>query len=359
MKEDWAERLKNKMEGHQMPPPIGLWEGISEQMGQQQETVRRRTIIPVLWRRGIAAAIAILLGGSVWFFSDPRNTPITTKEVTSTTKTVSNKPKSMPLLTQSSPKEVVKRRKGKANDTKNVETNEVPSLAEVEVEKDTLEQPRQVLDTETASKPHSFSGNELPLMAEEITDMHRSRWALSVDASGGVLGNETALLARHTYISGYTTAYSMYDKVKHYLPVRVGIGLQYKINERVALLTGIRYTYLHSRFSMSFNEQSSFDQHLHYLGIPLGIRFQFWGNRLFQCYASANVTLDKCLNERPWQFSLLGAAGVEYLPIHQLGLYVEPSIGYYFKDGTSLRHYYKQHPVAPSIDFGLRLHLGK
>ena len=32
-------------------------------------------------------------------------------------------------------------------------------------------------------------------------------------------------------------------------------------------------------------------------------------------------------------------------------------LGYYFKDGTSLEHYYKEHPLTPSIEFGLRLHL--
>ena len=47
----------------------------------------------------------------------------------------------------------------------------------------------------------------------------------------------------------------------------------------------------------------------------------------------------------------------EYLPTHRFGLYLQPSLGYYFKDGTPLQHYYKQHPLAPSVEVGLRLHL--
>ena len=67
--------------------------------------------------------------------------------------------------------------------------------------------------------------------------------------------------------------------------------------------------------------------------------------------------LEKCLNEKPWQWSIEAAAGIEYSIVRQLGLYLEPSLGYYFKDGTSFDHYYKEHPLAPSIEFGLRLHL--
>ena len=50
------------------------------------------------------------------------------------------------------------------------------------------------------------------------------------------------------------------------------------------------------------------------------------------------------------------AAGAEYRFHRRVGLYAEPSVGYYFDDGTSLQHYYKQHPWAPSIEVGLRLH---
>jgi hypothetical protein len=63
------------------------------------------------------------------------------------------------------------------------------------------------------------------------------------------------------------------------------------------------------------------------------------------------------VDEQPWQFSLNAAAGAEYNITRQFGLYLEPALGYYFNDGTSLQHYYKEHPLAPSIQFGLRLHL--
>jgi hypothetical protein len=63
------------------------------------------------------------------------------------------------------------------------------------------------------------------------------------------------------------------------------------------------------------------------------------------------------LNQRPWQWSVNASVGAEYQISRLLGFYLEPSLGYYFDDGTSLEHYYKEHPLAPAIEFGLRLHL--
>ena len=78
--------------------------------------------------------------------------------------------------------------------------------------------------------------------------------------------------------------------------------------------------------------------------------------------------LEKCVNaevdgnsvsKKPWQWSVNASAGAEYSLISQLGFYLEPSLGYYFDDNTALEHYYKKHPLTPTIEFGLRLHLNE
>ena len=143
----------------------------------------------------------------------------------------------------------------------------------------------------------------------------------------------------------------------HHLPIRLGVSLNYHLSTRLALLTGINYTYLYSEFKIPLYSKVSYEQKLHYLGIPLGLSYQLWASNSFQIYLSGGLMLEKCLNEKPWQWSVEAAAGIEYSIVRQLGLYLEPSLGYYFKDGTSFDHYYKEHPLAPSIEFGLRLHL--
>ena len=61
MKEDWTEQLRRKLEGHQMPPPEGLWEDISKQMGFSSEPVRKPTAIRH-WKWTAAAVVLALVG---------------------------------------------------------------------------------------------------------------------------------------------------------------------------------------------------------------------------------------------------------------------------------------------------------
>ena len=160
--------------------------------------------------------------------------------------------------------------------------------------------------------------------------------------------------------------YSLADIVsKHHIPVRFGLSLQYQLNKRLSLLSGINYSYLKSEFSIPLYNKA-YDQELSYLGLPIGVSWKIWSTEKFNVYLAGGALVEKCIKaevsygdikSHPWQWSVNAAVGAEYNLTHQFGLYLEPSLGYYFDDGTSLQHYYKEHPLAPSIQFGLRLHL--
>ena len=203
------------------------------------------------------------------------------------------------------------------------------------------------------------------------------KWTMGLQASGGLLAsnnhngskdNRGYLMAANYYYSGKTLIEATADygyatnaepeetHSKHHLPVRFGMGLQYQLNDRLALLSGINYTWLYSEFTKG---NSTTDQRLHYLGVPVGVSYRLWSNQRLQCYLSGSVMLEKCLNEKPWQWSVDAGAGAEYAITRQVGLYLEPSLGYHFDDGTSFEHYYKDHPLAPSIMFGLRMHINE
>jgi hypothetical protein len=153
---------------------------------------------------------------------------------------------------------------------------------------------------------------------------------------------------------------------KHHIPVRFGLSLQYHLNDRLSLLSGISYTYLKSEISSQLFNNQSYKQTLSYLGIPIGLSWKVWSSQNFHVYLAGSTLLEKCvdasitdgdISQRPWQWSVNASAGAEYIVMRQFGLYLEPSLGYYFNDGSSLQHYYKEHPLVPSIQFGLRLHL--
>ena len=224
---------------------------------------------------------------------------------------------------------------------------------------------------------------------------HSANWSLGLNASGGLLAvnnvrtvrlyqamNKNASIdglaqyqeqnkgteSEHEYTeAGYYTLAEFQSK--HHLPVRFGLSVHYQLNDFLSLHSGINYTYLYSEFSIPLYPNIHYDQKLHYLGVPLGVTWQVWSANRFRFYLSGGMMLEKCVSnnmkegaieaKKPWQYSVEAAAGAEYTFTRQLGIYLEPSLGYYFDDGTSLEHYYKEHPLAPSIEFGLRLHINK
>ena len=208
-------------------------------------------------------------------------------------------------------------------------------------------------------------------VARQSSDPSTTKWSIGVNASGGLLAaHTTSLRTERVYydfngidITNSEVSYDSYtltDYVsKHYLPIRFGVSMDYRLSPRLTLLSGVSYTYQHSQFSLPLYPETTVDQKLHYLGIPLGLAWQLWSSQHFQLYVSGGVTVEKCLNDKPWQWSTHAAAGAEYTIFRQLGFYVEPSLGYYFDDGTSLEHYYKKLPLAPSLEFGLRMHLNR
>lgn len=237
------------------------------------------------------------------------------------------------------------------------------------------------IDPATTLPPGRAKKGGLPPVSqdmEETAENRRGRISISMEGSGGLLAAQTLHREERIYYttpSGYFGApsasgipgaspapplYSLTDYAsKHHLPVCFGLNLQWHLHPHLALVTGLHYTYMHSEFSIPLYETALRNQHLHYLGLPLGLSAQIWSNRHFQVYATAGAMLEKCLNDEPWQWSVNVAAGAEYLFHRRAGLFVEPSVGYYFDDGTRLQHYYKQHPWAPSIELGLRVHLYK
>jgi hypothetical protein len=245
--------------------------------------------------------------------------------------------------------------------------------ASQQVSEETSQQPSVV----TSHRPHTEGHHQTANYHTRQTSVSStdSQWSIGLNASGGLLAASSS--QRSLVQSDYpdvaefnnnnsvedglprpNTSSAVYDdEVKHRLPVSLGLSVHYQLSPRLALLTGINYTYLYSEFSTPHYPNIHSEQKLHYLGVPVGLSWLFWKMKGFSFYLSGSAMLQKCLNEKPWQWSVNASAGAEYAITPLLGLYLQPSLGYYFHDGTSFEHYYKEHPLAPSIEFGLRLHL--
>ena len=410
MKEEWTDKLKTRLEHHEMTPPAGLWEGISKQMNLAEKPVRKSS--SALSKRWFAAAAALLaLAGffTLYDFKDyakdssPKNVvekvekhQAPAQEQTTEEKPVGEEPaapQSHSLLARAIPAS----RKAVSPTTESQEPSVTPVITE-EKEEETTDTPKNAETSQatqqTARKiqqassalPPSYQQNDGKPYSE--ADKRPRQWSFGLHASGGLLAannhqptnlyppsqsDPMSPSSHYGYNSSETPQNETPIKASHHLPIRFGLKIGYQLSERWALQTGITYTYLHSEFTLVNRQQPAIEQRLHYVGIPLGISYQIWKNSYCRLYASAGATAEKVVKnsqksgdakinshpdgEKPLQWSVNTALGAEYQPTKQLGIYLEPSLGYYFKDNTPLEHYYKEHPLSPAIEFGLRWHL--
>lgn len=145
----------------------------------------------------------------------------------------------------------------------------------------------------------------------------------------------------------------------HRQPVRLGISLRYQLSNRWSVESGLTYTRLITEVSTTMDNQTTYDeQHQHYIGVPLNVGYLLWSSRRFSFYASAGGTIEKQLEQSPWQLSANAAIGVDYRLTPWLSLYAEPGIGYYFDNRSTTPVLYHNRPLNLSLGVGLRFSLG-
>lgn len=412
MKEDWTDRIRQELEGFEMTPPEGLWEDICKQMDMPIEPA---SASHKRWYWAVAAAILALAGFfTAYHYGDHSEATVLTAkseikaieskentEIESKTEPKTEPKAEAPQKAKSSVKatpsaklmafSTQKDEEAKAEITiEPEEPTETEVLAESGVQSEPEIQSDSVASVEEekpqTSKPTKKAIDFPELMPEpQVRTNNPHEWAVGVNASGGVLTGKTAhedriatnidieeqteekSKARNAMTDFYPHGDSDWD---HQIPIRLGLSVQYQLNDHLALTSGISYTYLYSEWGKAFHKNGGYEQMLHYIGVPLGVVWKLWSSKHLHFYLSGTVLLEKCISfkfrwqgsqtvnsVRPWQFSIRTAVGAEYAFTPQFGIYFEPSLGYYFNDGSSLRHYYKERPFAPSLDFGLRLHL--
>ena len=380
MKENWTTDMKQKLEGHKMAPPAGLWEGISSEMGLQKEPAPKAVAIR-RWHWVVAALVLALVGFfALYQFPQDESFPQVAQTLQEQeppmmkTESGDNQPLALADSpqrnhTQFSPKIAEDTTPQDAEETSSQQDTEKTSAQQVAEE--TPQQASVVTHRQQHSEEHHYTAHHPTKQpSASVTD---NQWSVGLNASGGLLASSS--FGKSSMGQSYACDADYYDPVvggstqpipssttydveaKHRLPVTLGLSVNYQLNARLALLTGINYTYLYSEFSTLLYPNIYREQKLHYLGVPVGLSWLFWKTSGFSFYLSGSAMLQKCLNEKPWQWSVNASAGAEYAITPLVGIYLQPSLGYYFHDGTSFEHYYKEHPLAPSIEFGLRLHL--
>ena len=184
--------------------------------------------------------------------------------------------------------------------------------------------------------------------------------------AGGIYGEEY-LLASYKAIQRKQQV-----NAKHHAPVSVGLQVAFGIAPRLSLSTGLVYTRTSSDF-YPYASSSSYNVHqvLHYVGIPVGLNYEFWQSGGFHAYVMAGAEADynvkndteeegvKKEDAKRDRVQLSGKAslGAQYDITPKVGLYIEPGAKYYFDNGSHVENTFKDKKLNFNLQFGLRFNL--
>ena len=167
-------------------------------------------------------------------------------------------------------------------------------------------------------------------------------------------------------------------RYEHKLPITLQILLSRHLSKRLSVETGLSYTQLNST-STSGSPQAFIQeqQRLRYLGTPLRLGWQWYNKAHLNIYSSAGVMLEWPIQGRtdihhnangintfqkkisfdvPNQWSTSFSLGLQYDFTPHLGFYMEPSLQYFFDDGSDIQSYRTEHPLQITLPLGIRVH---
>lgn len=419
MNEDWLHKIHDRMSDYETDAPDRLWEAIEEKLAPAaggQRPPRRRTIL-IRVRRGMAAAAMLALAISLCFYlldgnketelrpilsahaptaSDPRQhdvpSGIISKQLASLQAPL---PTPTAVTSAKYPAEVTEQAQGPADTSDSGHSTMPTAIPETDG--------NDSLPPHTADRPRTSS--PLPVRSG-IPDNRRKNGPSSRNLSIAMFssGATGSMSARRSpaYLSGaplgadyaswkdtpmlglmlFNKGRRLDTKVRHNIPVRAGITVDYSINRRISLESGISYAYLSSDITEG-SDHNYYEgrQRLHYIGIPLNVKYRImsWGR--IGLYASAGVLAEKCVSariekhfifdhvpngttseslpERPMQWSVNVAAGLQCRLAGTARLFAEPGVSYYFNDGTKIPTVYSDKPLNFNLNLGIRFTLGE
>ena len=345
MSEQWIQQMQQKMADYKRPAPEVSWEEIDRTLAANKTRQPR-----LLWLHRIAAAAAFLLIAGVGYWGLLRNN---TEENHGDWHNDSSEAKirvPVPVMLDSAAKI-------------SVPAMLAETVAPVfESSPDTI----HTAPTEEEALPHSNGESDSrpkeqtpPTPAPVIypTDLHQ-RKHIDNRLTAKVYMSSTMADSQIKTNSQPNSPIIDNHNIHHYQPMRFGLSLRYRLNDRWSIESGLSYTRLSSDISTTVDGVTTVtEQHLNYIGLPLNISYDLWKSNHFGLYVTAGGTIEKSLDTSPWQFSLNGAVGAEYKLTDFFSLYAEPGLGYYFKDGSTTPTIYQDRPLNINLSFGLRFNL--
>lgn len=417
MKDKWLKDLHDKMAYYEEEAPDMLWESIESKLIQNAPAKKERNGFR-LWKIQTAAAILLLLAtvSVIFFINDndlnmPDKSGLAKSSIVNSTSSSVNKKEVSTSVKNNKPAEhpLISTRKASHTIAKvsniylpEVTTDTISAASSSTME--TTQHKNSTTDTTTPLSPYEYSERHHDNIAENASltisraNTPQKRFSFGIFASG---------MPEHSSSSITTTPFAaslgadnanwadspelgimLFNKgkhtrrnVHHNLPFRAGITFAYKFNNNLSIESGLSYSLLTSDFTEGSDKNLvNTRQSLHYLGIPINLRYTFLRWNRLDFYASAGVIAEQCISakqntdyvldnrieisetenidEKPLQFSADISAGIQFNATSLIGIYVEPGAVYHFKNHSELQTIYKDRPFDFNLNIGLRFTFG-
>lgn len=277
--------------------------------------------------------------------------------------------------------------------TKNVREHYANSNVDVRDAKDTIETTPSGV-TDRAAQPDDVAATDsttvsrpwLPTLPDrQIADNSPLKrrfaakgwgdWTLAATYAGE-FGPKQQLLLPSKDIGDSSKPEKVVKNESHSLPLIVGLTLSRRFDSRWSVETGLRYTLMRSTFDYGFTDcYTHTQQRIEYVGIPLRANYRIATFGRFSLYGSGGVALDIPFKSRksvmqinqgmpdgwftesmnaPVQWSVEGGLGADYSVTPWMGIYVAPTVHYYFGTSGKIETYRQIRPVEFSLPLGVR-----
>lgn len=350
MRQDWTDKLRDKMDTYSVEPSDKVWAGISSKAGLAgQGSATGKSAIPMwIWRS--AAAVAAVMTGALIFVkvNDNEADNYTAHNEAEAPEIVNDSPEILPesstvqTLTLSE-NHIEKTPKFKAGPTEKAELHKAayesePVMARVQqtqetesidIDKTDNSGTEEVaaagidIDTNTGidNSDEAMSWEEY-LRSEPQEKRRADRRGLSIGLGAAGAGSSSSMdkfepravmgsnpLEGEAGTVGWaddrilTSAGTIVfnqpevnDSYTHKMPVKLGLTARYAFTNLLGIESGLTYSLLQSDIKRGSESTtgawSSSDQTLHYLGIPLNLTFNFLNSKYVDVYASAGGMME-------------------------------------------------------------------
>lgn len=423
---DWTSKLHERLDGHKATVPDGLWDKIAERLDDNIATApaplpnnrnRHKTIRLVALAMSAAASVAVVVMVALRMNDDTINNvaskynrpaaslhnPATSSvfnaphrlmaRITSTT------PASKPMAQTTEATLLLAEAAPLSGDTTYRSVCETPAndLQTRTAPDETNTTPNESSSTSrmrkggNANKPYNKpSATSYAYSRQTASSLQSNRWTVGVHAEGITTDSRNTqrpmLMATResdmlvsgnpnkvqSVLSNAPLQLADYSQTKHhYHPMSFGLSVGYNLTPRLTLTTGMVYTYASSDFTSSAAGDDIIEtQRLHYIGVPLNLKYKVWGNNAILTYATAgcqadfnvsakmqtgDITTDADKDRTQW--SVGGAVGVQYNIIPRMGFYAEPGVRYYIDNKSSVETIFKEKKLNFNLQLGVRVEL--